>query len=49
MDLAYAPIFPQTFGARFTLVKPWVQNLVLTAQDSNSGELFYAWTSIAAH
>jgi oligopeptide transport system substrate-binding protein len=47
--MADAPIIPQTFGARFTLVKPWVQNLVLTAQDSNSGELFYAWTSIADH
>jgi oligopeptide transport system substrate-binding protein len=49
MVMADAPIIPQTFGARFTLVKPWVQNLVLTAQDSNSGELFYAWTTIAAH
>jgi len=49
MVMADAPIIPQTFGARFTLVKPYVQNLVLTAQDSNSGELFYAWTSIAAH
>ena len=49
MVMADAPIIPQTFGARFTLVKPWVQNLVLTAQDSNSGELFYAWTSIADH
>jgi oligopeptide transport system substrate-binding protein len=47
--MADAPIIPQTFGARFTLVKPYVQNLVLTAQDSNSGELFYAWTSIAEH
>ena len=44
-----APIIPQTFGGRFTLVKPWVQGLTLTAQDSNAGELFYAWTSIAAH
>jgi len=49
MVMADAPIIPQTFGARFTLVKPWIQNLVLTAQDSNSGELFYAWTSVAAH
>ena len=47
--MADAPIIPQTFGARFTLVKPYVQGLTLTAQDSNSGELFYAWTSIAAH
>ena len=49
MVMADAPIIPQTFGARFTLVKPWIQDLVLTAQDSNSGELFYAWTSVAAH
>jgi oligopeptide transport system substrate-binding protein len=49
MVMADAPIIPQTFGARFTLVKPYVQNLVVTAQDFNSGELFYAWTSIAAH
>ena len=47
--MADAPIIPQTFGGRFTLVKPWVQGLTLTAQDSNAGELFYAWTSIAAH
>lgn len=49
MVMADAPLIPQSFGARFTLVKPYVQNLVLTAQDSNAGELFYAWTSIAAH
>ena len=49
MVMADAPIIPQTFGARFTLVKPWIQGLTLTAQDSNAGELFYAWTSIAAH
>ena len=49
MVMADAPIIPQTFGARFTLVKPWIQDLTLTAQDSNAGELFYAWTSIAAH
>ena len=49
MVMADAPIIPQTFGVRFSLVKPWVQNLALTAQDSNAGELFYAWTSIAAH
>ena len=49
MVMADAPIIPQSFGGRFTLVKPWVQGLTLTAQDSNAGELFYAWTSIAAH
>lgn len=49
MVMADAPLIPQTFGARFSLVKPWVQNLVITAQDSNAGELFYAWTTIADH
>jgi len=49
MVMADAPLIPQLFGARFTLVKPWVQNLVLTSQDSSAGELFYAWTSIADH
>jgi len=47
--MADAPLIPQSFGVAFVLVKPYVQNLVITAQDSNSGELFYAWTSIAAH
>jgi oligopeptide transport system substrate-binding protein len=47
--MADSPLITQTFGARFSLVKPWVQNLVITAQDSNAGELFYAWTTIAAH
>jgi oligopeptide transport system substrate-binding protein len=47
--MADSPLITQSFGARFSLVKPWVQNLVITAQDSNAGELFYAWTSIAAH
>jgi oligopeptide transport system substrate-binding protein len=47
--MADAPVIPQTFGARFSLVKPWVQGLVVTAQDSNAGELFYAWTSITPH
>jgi oligopeptide transport system substrate-binding protein len=48
--MADSPIITQTFGASFTLVKPWVQNLVITAQDGNrAGDLFYAWTSIAAH
>jgi oligopeptide transport system substrate-binding protein len=47
--MADSPLITQSFGARFSLVKPWVQNLVITAQDSNAGELFYAWTTIAAH
>ena len=49
MVMADAPIIPLRFSQRFTLVKPWVQNLVATSQDSSTGELFYAWVSIAAH
>jgi oligopeptide transport system substrate-binding protein len=49
MVMADAPIIPQSFGGRFSLKKPWVQGLVVTAQDTNAGELFYAWTTIAAH
>lgn len=49
MVMADAPIIPQLFSQAFTLVKPWVQGFTPTAQDSNSGELFYYKTSIAAH
>ncbi len=49
MVMADAPIIPLRFGSRFTLVKPWVQNLTATAQDSSTGELFYDQVSIAAH
>ena len=41
MLMADAPIIPQLFGQAFTLVKPWVQGLTPTAQDTNSGEFFY--------
>ena len=47
--MADAPIIPIRYGARFTLIKPWVQNLVATSQDSSTGELFYSWITIAAH
>jgi oligopeptide transport system substrate-binding protein len=47
--MADAPIIPLRFASRFTLVKPWVQNLVATAQDSATGELFYDQVTIAAH
>ena len=47
--MADAPIIPLRFGSRFTLVKPWVQNLTATAQDSSTGELFYDQVTIAAH
>ena len=49
MVMAEAPIIPLRFGSRFTLVKPWVQNLTATAQDSATGELFYDQVTIAAH
>ncbi|MEO8245683.1 MAG: peptide ABC transporter substrate-binding protein [Chloroflexota bacterium] len=49
MVMADAPIIPLRFGSRFTLVKPWVQNLTATAQDSATGELFYDQVTIAAH
>ena len=49
MVMADAPIIPLRFSQRFTLVKSWVQNLVATSQDSSTGELFYAWVTIAAH
>lgn len=47
--MADAPIIPQLYSQTFTLVKPWVENFTPTAQDSNSGELFYYKVSIAAH
>lgn len=47
--MADAPIIPLAFGARLTLVKPWVQRLTLTALESNAGELFYYRVSIAVH
>jgi oligopeptide transport system substrate-binding protein len=34
---------------RFTLVKPWVQGLVVTAGDSNAGDLFFDQVSILEH
>ena len=43
------PFIPLRFGSRFTLVKPWVQDLVATSQDSSTGELFYSWAAIAPH
>ena len=47
--MADSPMLTLRFASRFTLVKPWVQNLVATSQDSSTGELFYAWASIAPH
>jgi oligopeptide transport system substrate-binding protein len=47
--MADAPVITIRNGARFTLIKPWVQNLTPTSQDSSTGELFYSWITIAAH
>ncbi len=44
-----SPMIPIRFSNRFTLVKPWIQNLVATSQDSNTGELFWAWVTISSH
>jgi oligopeptide transport system substrate-binding protein len=41
-------IFLYWYG-RFTLVKPWVLDLIPTAGDSNTGEYFYDKIQIAAH
>jgi oligopeptide transport system substrate-binding protein len=41
-------IFLYRYG-RFTLVKPWVQGLTPTAQDSTTGELFFDRIQIAEH
>ncbi len=47
--MADAPIIPLRSSERFALVKPYVQGLVVTAQDSSVGELFYDQVTIAAH
>jgi ABC-type oligopeptide transport system substrate-binding subunit len=47
--MADSPMLTLRFASRFTLVKPWLQNLIATSQDSSTGELFYAWATIAPH
>jgi oligopeptide transport system substrate-binding protein len=49
--MADLPLIPQSYGALFAAVKPWVQGLQQAATDtsSGSGELFYDQVSIAAH
>ncbi|MEO6058592.1 MAG: peptide ABC transporter substrate-binding protein [Candidatus Limnocylindria bacterium] len=49
MIMGDAPLIPLRFGQRFTLIKPWVQNLIATSQDSSTGELFYYKVTIAPH
>jgi oligopeptide transport system substrate-binding protein len=45
-DLPVAPLF---YRGRMVLVKPWVQNLVLTPKDEYPGMTFLAQISIARH
>jgi len=47
--MADSPMLMIRFSSRFTLVKPWLQDLVATSQDSSTGELFYSWATIAPH
>jgi oligopeptide transport system substrate-binding protein len=47
--MADSPMLMIRFGSRFTLIKPWLQDLVATSQDSSTGELFYSWATIAPH
>ncbi len=47
--MADSPMLMIRFSSRFTLVKPWVTDLVATSQDSSTGELFYSWATIAPH
>ncbi|MEP6651608.1 MAG: ABC transporter substrate-binding protein, partial [Lapillicoccus sp.] len=50
MVMADTPIIPLSFGARFTLVKPWVLGLTLTANHyGDAGGLFDYRVSIAPH
>ncbi|HET6379686.1 MAG TPA: peptide ABC transporter substrate-binding protein [candidate division Zixibacteria bacterium] len=41
-----APVIPISWGGRFTLVKPWVDNLVITPQDPTTGAYFYGDVTI---
>jgi oligopeptide transport system substrate-binding protein len=47
--MADSPMITVRWGSFFTLVKPWVQNLGITPLDSDAGEHFYAWATIAPH
>jgi oligopeptide transport system substrate-binding protein len=44
-----APVIFLYWYGRFTLVKPWVQGLTPTAQDTDTGELFFDRIQIAEH
>jgi len=49
--MADLPFIPQTYGALFAAVKPWVQGVTQTAAETSSGtgEYFYYQISIAEH
>jgi oligopeptide transport system substrate-binding protein len=47
--MADSPMLMIRFSSRFTLIKPWLQDLTATSQDSSTGELFYSWATIAPH
>jgi oligopeptide transport system substrate-binding protein len=47
--MADSPMITLRWGSRFTLVKPWVQDLLIVPLDSDSGAHFYAWATIAPH
>ncbi|HET6744866.1 MAG TPA: hypothetical protein VFH90_03350, partial [Candidatus Limnocylindria bacterium] len=44
-----APVIFISWGGRFTLVKPWVQNVTITPGDSTTGAYFYSDVTIAEH
>ena len=44
-----APVIFISWGGRFTLVKPWVQNMTITPGDATTGSYFYDNVTIAAH
>jgi oligopeptide transport system substrate-binding protein len=44
-----APVIFISWGGRFTLVKPWVQGMVVTPGDATTGSYFYDNVTIAAH
>jgi oligopeptide transport system substrate-binding protein len=49
LQMADSPMITLRWGSRFTLVKPWVQDLLIVPLDSDSGAHFYAWATIAPH
>jgi hypothetical protein len=49
MQMADVPLMPFRWGGRFTLVKPYVQDLTVTPLDPDAGAHFYPWVTIGAH